>query len=109
MVRRLAFLAVAMLLVAGLAYAGDTMEAKGKVTAVSGNTLTVAGADAEWTFEVDENTLVKAKGASHKTKDLTKEGAAKTLAEFVKADQKVTVTYSKDEDGKALAKEIRVH
>ena len=108
MVRRLAFLAVAMLLVAGLAYAGDTMEAEGKVTAVSSSSLTVAGADAEWTFIVDADTLVKAKGASHKVKDLTERGPS-TLDQFVKADQKVTVKYSKDEDGKALAKEIRVH
>jgi len=107
MVRRLAFLAVAMLMVAGLAYAGDTMEAEGKVKAVSSNSLTVAGADAEWTFEVDENTLVKAKGASHRMRD-QEEGRPKTLADFVKEDEKVTVTYSK-KDGKALAKEIRVH
>lgn len=107
MVRRLAFLAVAMLLVAGLAYAGDTMEAEGKVTAVSNDSLTVAGADSEWTFVVDADTVVKAKGASHKVKDLTERGAA-TLDQFVKPDQKVTVKYSK-EDGKTLAKEIRVH
>ncbi len=96
-----------MILAAGLVYAGDTMEAEGKVKTVSGNTLVVAGDDAEWTFEVDSATVVKAKGASHKMKDLEERGP-KTLDQFVKADQKVTVKYEKA-DGKALAKEIRVH
>ena len=106
MLRRLAFLAVAMILAAGLVYAGDTMEAEGKVKAVSASSLTVAGDDAEWTFVVDSATVVKAKGASHKMKDLEGRGPA-TLDQFVKADQKVTVKYEKV-DGKDLAKEIRV-
>ncbi len=108
MVRRLAFLAVAMILAAGLVYAGDTMEAEGKVTTVTGDSVTVAGSDAEWTFVINEDTVVKAKGASHKTKDLSESGEKKTIDQFLKADQKVTVKYSKDGD-KAIAKEIRVH
>ena len=108
MTKRLVVLAVAVLLAAGLAHAGDTMEAQGTVKSVSGNSLTVAGDDAEWTFNVSSKTVVKAEGASHKMKDLDEAGAAATLAEFVKADQTVTVQYTK-EDGKTLAKEIRVH
>lgn len=107
MVRRLAFLAVAMIMAAGLVYAADTMEAEGTVKSVSGNTVVVAGDDAEWTFEVDSATVVKAKGASHKMKDLKDQGPA-TLDQFLKADQKVTVKYE-ETDGKAMAKEIRVH
>ena len=90
MVRRLAFLAVAMILAAGLVYAGDTMEAEGKVKTVTGDSVTVAGSDAEWTFVINEDTVVKAKGASHKTKDLSESGEKKT------SDQ-------------SIAKEIRVH
>jgi len=108
MTKRLVVLAVAVLLAGGLAHAGDTMEAKGKVKSVSGNSLTVAGADAEWTFDVSSKTVVKAEGASHKMKDLDDAGAAATLAEFVKVDQSVTVQYAK-EDGKTWAREIRVH
>ena len=108
MVRRLAFLAVAVILVAGLAYAGDTMEAEGKIKSVTKDSVTVTGSDAEWTFVVDGDTMVKAKGASHKTRDLAEAGAPMTIDKFLKADQKVTVTYEKA-DGKAVAKEIRVH
>ena len=105
--RRLAFLAVAVILAAGLVYAGDAMEAEGKVKTVTGNSITVAGDDAEWTFVVDSATVVKAKGASHKMKDLKERGPS-TLDQFVKADMKVTVKYEKTDD-KAIAKEIRVH
>ena len=108
MAKRLAVMALAVLVAGGLVYAGDTMEAEGKVKSVSGNSLTVAGDGAEWTFMVSSKTVVKAEGASHKMKDLAEAGAAKTLAQFVKADQKVTVKYSK-KDGKAWASEIRVH
>jgi hypothetical protein len=108
MAKRLVVLAVAVLVAGGLVYAGDTMEAEGKVKSLSGNSLTVAGDDAEWTFVVSSKTVVKAAGASHKMKDLAEAGAAKTLAQFIKVDQKVTVKYSK-EDGKAQASEIRVH
>jgi hypothetical protein len=41
-------------------------------------------------------------------KDLEEAGKASTIDHFIKADQKVTVTYSK-KDGKMYAKEIRVH
>jgi hypothetical protein len=109
MVRRLAFVAVAVLLVATFSFAGEVEEAEGKVKAVSGNTVTVTGADgAEWTFEATPDTTIKAKGASHKMKDLEAAGEAKTLDKFMKVDQKVTIKYAK-KDEKAYAKEIRVH
>jgi hypothetical protein len=108
MAKRLVVLAVALLLAGGLAHAGDTMEAEGTVKSVSGNSLAVAGEHAEWTFDVNSKTVVKAQGASHKMKDLDEAGAAATLAEFVKVDQKVTVQYAK-ENGKTWAAEIRVH
>lgn len=107
MVRRTAFAAFALLLAAAFVSAGETME--GKVKAVSGAAITVTGADgAESVFEANEDTLVKAKGASHKMKDLDEAGEAQTIDQFVKVDQTVTVTYS-EKDGKAWAEEIRVH
>lgn len=109
MVRRLAFVAVAVLLVATFASAGDVEEAEGTIKAVSTNTVTVTGGDgAEWTFEATPDSTIKAKGASHKMKDLEAAGESKTLDKFLKADQKVTVKYWKEE-GKAYFKEIRVH
>jgi hypothetical protein len=41
-------------------------------------------------------------------KELDEAGEAKTIDKFMKVDQKVTVKYWKEE-GKAWAKEIRVH
>ena len=109
MLRRAACIAIALLLAGVLVSAGETMEAEGRVKAVSSTGITVTGADgAEWVFAATEDTLVKAKGASHKMKELDEAGAAKTIDKFMKVDQKVTVKYSK-KDGKAWAEEIRVH
>jgi len=108
MVRRLAFVAVAVLLVATFSFAGEVEEAEGTVKAVTSADVTVTGADgAEWVFAANDDTLVKAKGASHKMKELDEAGEAKTIDKFMKVDQKVTVKYWKEE-GKAWAKEIWV-
>jgi hypothetical protein len=108
MARRLAFLAVAVLLAAPFAFAADE-EAEGTVKAVSAKTVTVTGEDGtELTFEATADSVIKAEGASHKMKDLEAAGEAKTLDKFVKADQKVTVKYWKEE-GKNYLREIRVH
>lgn len=109
MLRRAACVAVALLLAGAFVSAGETMEAEGKVKAVSPTAVTVTGADgAEWVFQATDDTLIKAKGASHKMKDLDEAGEAKTIDKFMKVDQKVTIQYSKKDD-KAWAKEIRVH
>jgi hypothetical protein len=109
MVRRLALVAVAVLLVSTFAFAGDVEEAEGTVKAVTANAVTVTGGDgAEWTFEATPDSMIKAKGASHKMKDLEAAGEDATLDKFLKADQKVSVKYWKEE-GKAYFKEIRVH
>jgi hypothetical protein len=109
MVRRLVFVAVAVLLVATFSLAGETGEAEGTVKAVSSTSVTVTDGDgADWVFAADDDTVVVAKGASHKMKELDEAGEPATIDKFMKVDQKVTVKYSK-EDGKTLAKEIRVH
>jgi len=98
-----------LLLAGAFVSAGETMEAVGKVKAVSPTAITVTGADgAEWVFHPNDDTLVQAKGASHKMRELDKAGEAKTIDKFIKVDQKVTIQYSKKDD-KAWAKEIRVH
>ena len=106
--KRILVLAVTVLTTGALLYGSDSMKVEGKVTKVSGSTLTIAGDGSEQTFEVTSETVVTAKGASHKMKDLEAQGKPSVLAEFVKADQKVTVEYT-EEDGKAQAEEIRVH
>ena len=109
MARRAACVAFVLLLVGVFVSAGDTMEAEGTVKAVTAKDLTVTGGDgAEWVFQATDDTMITAKGASHKMKDLDAMGKAKTIDHFMKADQKVTVTYS-NKDGKKYAKEIRVH
>jgi hypothetical protein len=109
MLRRLAIVAVAVLLASTFAFAGDIEEAEGTVKSVASNTVTVTGGDgAEWTFEVTPDSTIVAEGASHKMKDLEEAGEKATLDKFLKADQKVTVKYWKEE-GKAYFKEIRVH
>jgi hypothetical protein len=109
MVRRATCVAFALLLVGAFLSAGDTMQAEGTVKAVTAKNLTVTGSDgADWVFQATDETMITAKGASHKMKDLEEAGEAKTIDNFIKADQKVTVTYS-EKDGKKYAKEIRVH
>ncbi len=108
MVRRLAFVAVAVLLVATFSFAADAEEAEGTVKAVTSTSVTVTDAGgSDWVFAVNDDTVVVAKGASHKMKDLDEAGEAKTIDKFVMVDQKATVKYEKKDD-KNYAKEIRV-
>jgi len=70
-----------------------TLSAMGTVTAVSVDSLTVKGKTDSWTFTIDKDTSVNAKGATHKTLELKKEGKAAKLTEFVKVGDAVTVSY----------------
>jgi hypothetical protein len=108
MVRRIAGVALAVLFVAGLAVAGDVKEASGTVKAVATDSVTVTDSAAkDWTFAVDKETMVRAKGASHKMDQLKADGKPSVITEFVSAKQVVTVSYV-EKDGKMIAKDIRV-
>jgi hypothetical protein len=108
MLRRLCVLTLAAMFVAGFTLAGEMKEASGTVKAVEQNGFTVTDSQAkDWSFAVDKDTLVLAKGASHKMNKLKANGEAPTISEFLSADQKVMVKYA-EKDGKMLAKEIRV-
>ena len=108
MVRRIAGVALAVLFVAGLAAAGDAKEASGTVKSVAADSITVTDSAAkDWTFAVDKETTVRAKGASHKMDKLKADGKPTVITEFVSAKQQVTVTYV-EKDGKTVAKEIRI-
>lgn len=107
MVRRMALAILAVLFVASLALAGEAKEASGSVKAVTGNSLTVTDAGKDMDFVVDKDTLVLAKGASHKAKEAQAEGKETPITEYVKEKQSVVVKYV-EQEGKLLAKEIRV-
>ena len=70
-----------------------TLNAMGTVTAVAMDSLTVKNKTESWTFTIDKDTTVNAKGATHKTLELKKEGKAAKLTEFVKVGDAVTVSY----------------
>jgi hypothetical protein len=73
--------------------ASKSMTAAGNVTAVVADSMTVKGKTAEWTFMIDKDTTVVAKGATHKSLALKAEGKGQTLPEFVKVGDEVSVTY----------------
>lgn len=70
-----------------------TLNAMGTVSAVAMDSLTVKSKTESWTFTIDKDTSVNAKGATHKTLELKKEGKAAKLTEFVKVGDSVTVSY----------------
>jgi len=70
-----------------------TLNAVGTVSAVTMDSLTVKNKTDSWTFTIDKDTAVNAKGATHKTLELKKEGKASKLTEFVKVGDAVTVSY----------------
>ena len=70
-----------------------TLNAMGTVSAVAMDSLTVKGKTESWTFTIDKDTTVNAKGATHKTLELKKDGKASKLTEFVKVGDAVTVSY----------------
>jgi len=73
---------------------GKTMNASGTVSAVAPDTLTVKGTGTEnWTFMIDKDTSVTAKGATHKSLALKADGKATVLTDFIKVGDKVTVAY----------------
>jgi hypothetical protein len=79
----------------------------GTVTAVATDSLTVKGKTDSLTFTIDKETTVVAKGATHKSLELKKEGKSAKLTEFVKVGDAVTVTYH-DRGATKHAENIRV-
>lgn len=67
--------------------------ASGKVTAVTADSLSVKGKDAEWTFTVDKGTTVVASGGSHKMAALNADKKPTVITEFVKVGNDVAVKY----------------
>jgi len=76
------------------AQAPKTVTARGTVSAVSASSMTVkAGATDTWTFMIDKETSVTARGATHKSLALSNDNKAGTLTDFVKVGDTVSVGY----------------
>ena len=96
--KRVMMLFVAVLLAAAPAFAQDkaaskTLSASGKVSAVTADSVTVKGKDAEWTFAVDKATTVVAKGGSHKMAAMKEDKKPAVITEFVTVGDDVAVKY----------------
>jgi hypothetical protein len=106
------------LLVAGLALAQATPEemkqqptpemnhVTGAVKSISADSLVVTADEKDWTFIVDEDTTVVAKGASHTSRRAARTEETTMITDFVKVEQKVAVGYI-EKDGKFTAKQVR--
>jgi uncharacterized protein (UPF0333 family) len=87
---------------------GAVHKTAGTVKSVTGNTVVVTDDKGkEMTFDVTKDTVVYAKGASHKMSALKADGKPTEVSEFVSDNKHVTVRYS-ESDGKMTAKDIRV-
>jgi hypothetical protein len=73
--------------------AQKTLQAMGTVSEVATDSMTVKGTKETWTFVIDKETSVRAKGATTKTLELKKEGKGTKLTDFVKVGDRVTVSY----------------
>jgi hypothetical protein len=111
MLRRVAGASL-VLLVSGFVFGGEgkaVKEMTGTVKAVSGGTFTVTdGYAKDWTFAVDsKETLVVAKGGSHKMDQLKADGKPTLLSEFISEKQVVAVKYY-EKEGTLTAKKVHV-
>ena len=98
--KRLMMVFVAVLLAAAPAFAqakaassSKSATATGKVSAVTADSVTVKGKDAEWTFGVDKDTTVVAKGGSHKMAAMKADKKPTVITEFVSVGDDVSVKY----------------
>jgi hypothetical protein len=89
------------------AAAPKALKAMGTISALASDSVTVKGKTESWTFTVDKDTVVVAKGASHKMAALKADGKPSMVTDFVKVNDNVTVTYH-DMGATKHAAEIRV-
>ena len=104
MVLAVSLTAIAVAVLATVAHAQPTLTARGTVSAITGDTVTVATADKPMTFTVDAKTVVTAEGAG--TASRTAEAAGKggpKLSELLKVGEPVEVSYHDIGGGKLHA------
>jgi hypothetical protein len=105
---RVTSMALALLAVGALAFAGEGRVAQGKVTAVSEKAVTLTDDDGVvWNFEVSPGAHVYAVGASRKSEMLASSGRPTTMDEFVREGQYVRVRY-REEYGTRYVTRLRV-
>ena len=63
------------------------------VSAVTTTSLSVKGTSESWTFTIDKDTEVTAKGATRKSLALKADGKSSVLTDFVKVGDRVAVSY----------------
>jgi hypothetical protein len=85
----------------------ETKTVSGEVKSLSTGSVVVTVDHKDWTFIVDKDTTVVAKGASHTMRKAEGDKETTTIADFLKEKQTVAVDYV-EKDGKFTAKEIRV-
>jgi hypothetical protein len=105
-------LAVAVLLVGTVGAGAGAQEAKtstvqGKVTAVTGASLTIEHDADTMTFVIDNTTKVIGKGVGTKREEKAKSKEKFTILDAVETDDRVTVKYH-EMDGKMHASEVRI-
>lgn len=107
--RRAAVLFAATLLTLSLSAAVAAQEkwARGKVTAVAGNAVTIDVKGQPMTFAVDSSTQYIARGGSTMKKEAERTGAKLTLGDVVKVGDNVEIRYV-ESAGSMLAKSVRV-
>jgi hypothetical protein len=81
--------------------------ARGTVAAVGGASITVKGADKEWTFAVDPKTMVVGQGLGTITRQFKAEGKSPTIPDLIGVNDQVIV-YFQEAGGAMTAREIRV-
>jgi hypothetical protein len=80
--------------VAAHAQASKTTTVTGTVSAVTMASMTVKGTGTqEWTFTIDKDTSVTAKGATHKTMEMSAQGKGVKVTDVVKTGDRVSVDY----------------
>lgn len=108
MVLAVSLTAIAVAVLATVAHAQPTLTARGTVSAIAGDTVTVATADKPMTFTVDTKTVVTAEGAG--TASRAAEAAGKggpKLSELLKVGEPVEVSYHDIGGGKLHAASFR--
>jgi|SRR5262245_19247254 hypothetical protein len=73
--------------------AGKTLNAEGKVTAVTNTSLTVKGKDAELTFAIDKDTKMVGKGMSTAANANKAEGKGTVATDVLHVGDEVVVSY----------------
>jgi hypothetical protein len=68
--------------------------ARGTITAVTDNSITVKGKDAEWTFSIDAKTSIVGSGVGTASRELKAKGTPVTASALLKAKDEVSVRFT---------------